>query len=127
MVSGHGSWVSSHAYAGTIRIDSGDARPATECTTSDWKGFQVSTFQCADVLCQGSMSQRHNFGRTVNQIGRDRTCHEFSGSIAELLVFSEPLSLCEVEYVERYLALKYCRLLGEEGDSLHPDLLVPRP
>lgn len=110
VINGHGGWVSPHAQNGTIRLSGMEARPAVDYRISDWNVFNVSVFECEDVLHQGTMSQGHDFRRTVNRIGRDRNCHAFNGSIAELLIFSEPLTLQEIEHIEQYLTHKWTKL-----------------
>eukprot|EP00658_Telonema_sp_P-2_P056884 TRINITY_DN45344_c0_g1_i4.p1 TRINITY_DN45344_c0_g1~~TRINITY_DN45344_c0_g1_i4.p1 ORF type:complete len:255 (-),score=49.51 TRINITY_DN45344_c0_g1_i4:254-1018(-) len=110
-ISGHGQWVSPHAYNGSLRVNGGPSIPVSETSLDNLKKFNVCTLQCADTLSQQSMTQGHRFGKTVNRIGRDRTYHEFSGKLAELIVLSEPIEPTQIIKFENYLRSKWQSVL----------------
>jgi hypothetical protein len=109
LVSGHGAHVNRLPFNASVRINRDD--PQIMNQTSCWS----DELKLAHVVLSESLATKttRNNGRCnlavrCSHIGRDRAdCHEFNGSIAELLVWDRALTEIEIEDMEDYLCKKW--------------------
>ena len=132
LVCGHGARVNRLPHRASVRINRDDAQIMNEtlCWGDELKLAYVLLPESLATEVEpplappgtwcGARHRRRNQERDLSvrcsHIGRDRDCHEFNGSIAELLVWDRALTESEIEDMEDYLCKKWRLPQDHRGD-----------